>query len=356
MATELLKESDELTQPYEVNNEVLQIRYTLGDHFVHDQYQNEVTRIGMNRHLKARSADVLDELVVACRDSRYIEFTVGHSFNIVQSATAINLFPTWLQPSVAPLIARLGKNISKGAQFWMGMVQERLHNMYHHGKDYPGKPNDTLTWLLDETNEQRAQTPDIVSRLLFLNFAGILSTGLTLLRTIYDLVRHAEYLPALREEIEQAILTHGFTADAFDDMFKLDSFIRESVRLSPLTPHAMLRQVRRDYTFSNGFSVPAGTRIALNQPALNRSETIWSDPLRFDGFRHADKTKPTSRLISTSNSFAGRALAVEEIKATLAHLITNYDFKAADESALIGPPLPIFKLMSWKVSLRKRKV
>jgi hypothetical protein len=34
----------------------------------------------------------------------------------------------------------------------------------------------------------------------------------------------------------------------------------------------MLRQARKDYTFSNGFSIPAGTRIAINQPALNRSE------------------------------------------------------------------------------------
>ncbi|THH04634.1 hypothetical protein EW146_g10129 [Bondarzewia mesenterica] len=397
MADEMMRESDELMQPKEATDELLQIPYTAGRQISNDQYHNEVIRIGLNRNLADCAPVVFDEVVAACddelrqaefewatvsvydvvtkvvsrasnrlfiglpicRNPDYVKFTIRITFDIFNAASIINFFPKSIQPIIAPFVSKRKKDAREAAAYLAKIAQERLDSIDRYGRDYTDKPNDFLSWLIDETNEERREMSNLLSRLVFVNFAAILSTGLTLLRAIYDLVRHAQYIPELREEIEQVVEAEGF---ALDKMYKLDSFVRESQRVTPLAPHTMLRKVRRDFTFSDGFSVPAGTIFVLNQAALNLDENIWPDPLRFDPFRYIDEA-PTNRLISTSNNWlfghgrhvcAGRALAVQEIKGIMAYLIMNYDLKPSKASELEGRPLPLFKLISWKANVRKR--
>jgi len=50
----------------------------------------------------------------------------------------------------------------------------------------------------------------------------------------YDLAAHPEYIPILRDEVKQVLEKHGgFSKQALYDMKKLDSFMKESQRLSP---------------------------------------------------------------------------------------------------------------------------
>jgi len=43
----------------------------------------------------------------------------------------------------------------------------------------------------------------------------------------------------------------------------------------------------RPFTFSNGVTVPAGTRIAVPSAAVHSDEEIYPNPEEFDGFRFA---------------------------------------------------------------------
>ena len=81
---------------------------------------------------------------------------------------------------------------------------------------------------------------------------------------MFHLAAHAEYIEPLREEMEAVILDEGWTKQAMGRMNKLDSFLKESQRLSGLsagtTPsifnrylHAVLKQL----FFSNG--IPTGS-------------------------------------------------------------------------------------------------
>lgn len=48
---------------------------------------------------------------------------------------------------------------------------------------------------------------------------------------MYDLAAYPHYIAALREEVESVISEEGLNKESLDKMFKLDSFIKETLRL-----------------------------------------------------------------------------------------------------------------------------
>jgi Cytochrome P450 len=51
---------------------------------------------------------------------------------------------------------------------------------------------------------------------------------------LYDLAVHPEYVQPLSEEIETIVAQEGWTKSTIMKMRKLDSFLKESIRLHPL--------------------------------------------------------------------------------------------------------------------------
>lgn len=187
---------------------------------------------------------------------------------------------------------------------------------------------------------------------------------------------------------------------------KLDSFIKESQRLSPpglctspaatalmLTLHrlvsfhylfvgiesmltncivAMRRQVVSDITLSDGTVLPKGISVAVPSWGINHDEQIWEDPWEFDGFRHAKlRDVPGSELkhqfatsAPDSLSFGygsqacpGRFFASNEIKVILSLVLLKYDFKLDDgvRPDNMFNDTSIMPSMGTKMSFRGRK-
>ena len=70
----------------------------------------------------------------------------------------------------------------------------------------------------------------------------------------------------------------------------------------------MRRLALRPFTFSNGVTVPAGTRLSIPTNATHGDERTYSNPDEFDGFRFAnlrdrDRDKTTGRyhMVNSSN-------------------------------------------------------
>jgi hypothetical protein len=56
---------------------------------------------------------------------------------------------------------------------------------------------------------------------------------------LYDVAKYPEYMLPMREEAERVVAEHGWTKASISNMPKIDSFLRESQRLSasgPSTP------------------------------------------------------------------------------------------------------------------------
>ena len=105
----------------------------------------------------------------------------------------------------------------------------------------------------------------------------------------------------------------------------------------------MERMVHVDYQMSDGFIIPAHTSIGSPAQAVSMDPDIYPNPEKFDAFRfvelrETDPERANKMQYASSNpmcmSFGfgrhacpGRFFASNEIKAIIAYLITNYDFK-----------------------------
>jgi len=60
---------------------------------------------------------------------------------------------------------------------------------------------------------------------------GLPSFSQALTQALFDLATHPSYVPELRAEVEPIINEEGLTKESINKMYKLDSFLKESLRL-----------------------------------------------------------------------------------------------------------------------------
>jgi cytochrome P450 len=141
---------------------------------------------------------------------------------------------------------------------------------------------------------------------------------------IYRMCMHPEYLAKLRDE---ALEVRNSPLNAVShDMPYMDSFIRETARLSPslicqyqtlhriypitdqlltATLVSSIRSVMQSYTTSDGCYIPKGNWIASPQSPMMRDQNLIPRAKEFDGFRFLDTETGSSRarLTHPSQSF-----------------------------------------------------
>lgn len=110
-----------------------------------------------------------------------------------------------------------------------------------------------LQWLLDEGRDKGTPFDNIVEKVLLVNFGAIhTSSGVstahsstrspllthhwpftqTFTHALYNLAAYPEYIQPLREEVEDIIAEEGWTKTSLGKMRKVDSFLKESMRLA----------------------------------------------------------------------------------------------------------------------------
>ncbi|KAK1225702.1 hypothetical protein PQX77_011322 [Marasmius sp. AFHP31] len=379
---DMRKAPDDVLSSMEAVVDMLQMDYTLGEPFHYDPYQVKIVKGTMTRNIQVRFAEVTDEVVTAfselipprddwetidfnptmyqiicrasnrfflglplCRDPDFVDLNIKFTIYVVLSGYFIRLFPNFLKPIVGKIVTPLHSSVKRAKRHLASVIQERFdQEKEHQTPDWPGKPNDMLSWLLEEATEgDRRTIHDLVVRILGVNFGAIHTTSLTLNSTLKYLTRYPEYIPALREEIQSIIDGCGWTKQAMGRMRKLDSFLREVQRFDPLGSFGVERKVLKDFTFSDGTVVPAGTTVGVPVRALQRDEAYFSNGDKFEGFRFADMREEEGESIKhqmvtpTADFFLfghgrhacpGRFFAVNELKLLVAHILLNYDIKA----------------------------
>jgi cytochrome P450 len=107
------------------------------------------------------------------------------------------------------------------------------------------------------------------------------------LRSFYNLAAYPQYIPELRDEIRTVLAEHGgvFTSPALQAMKKLDSFLKETMRLNPGGTASFQRKVNKPFTLSNGQVIPAGVVIEVPSAAISHDPEIFPNPDKFDPWR-----------------------------------------------------------------------
>lgn len=119
------------------------------------------------------------------------------------------------------------------------------------------KPDDIMQWILDGGQDKYGEQDDqtLTEIQLGLTFAAIHTTTMTTTNAFYSIATVPELIPEMREEISTVLKEYGtFTTAALQKMKKLDSFLREVMRIYPLSfgmysnqPLAHSSSALRDY-------------------------------------------------------------------------------------------------------------
>ena len=313
-----------------------------------------------------------------CHDDDYLDTGVHYTLELMECLRAVKRVRPILRSLLAPRLPETQKLRAreKRAQHILQPLVQARSEAVAKGLE---KPDDLLQWLLDRSASQGYSTEQIARVQLGLTFAAIhTTTTMTInmyemrtpsrpchvtdpLARLYTLAAAPAYVQPLREEIRSVVEQHGgeMTTKALMKMEKLDSFMRETMRLYPLSfgpsllhalflflaanarPASFMRKVLKGITLSNGQYIPAGTIIEVAQYALNQELGADFDPLRAYAMRQAGSatTSARSQFVSVSESYLGfgygnhacpgRFFAANEIKTILAKMLLRFEVRNA---------------------------
>ena len=265
------------------------------------------------------------------------------------------------------------------------------------------EPNDFISWLIHEVAavpNAEERTPERISlRIMTLNFAAIHTSTFTATNIIFDLFSSPPeegYVAGIREEIAQLLQENDGVWDknVLAKMFKTDSAIRESLRISTFMSHGMDRMIvaPEGIKMDDGTHLPQGTRLGTATYSIHHDDSVYNNALTYDAFRFsrvretalansrsegnggASKDELAKLLesknlstVTTSDSFLsfghgrhacpGRFFAAMEMKLLVGYIVMNYDVKPIasrpPNNFMGGTVLPPMKA---KISVRKRAV
>ena len=292
------------------------------------------------------------------RNEEWIEICIGYTQNVFNGANAIKKWPFWLRPLVYRWVKELDTVHStkrRAVELIQGVLEARQKAEQEQGTAHE-KPMDMLQWLHEKTAtwDYEARVSHITDQELILGFASIHSNTGTLTNILYDLVARPQHFTPLRKEIETALRDHNgqFSRQTLDQLWKLDSFMKESMRLTPTNVTMFKRQILKPITLSDGTYLPSGTYIEIPAAAVARDRNVVAgdaDPNEFDGFRFEKLRREVSKEDAAKYLFAtvsvdggmhfgygkracpGRFFTTNLMKLVLSHIILGSDVKMPED-------------------------
>lgn len=317
--------------------------------------------------------------------------------DIPLSALIIRRLPKALRPILAPLITLPNKyHARKLRQHLKPLIESRVSKFDAAKEESQLDPNDFLQWSIRNAQTRISDAPEEMSthflalRLLALNFAAIHTSTITITNAIFDLASSdpsLQYLEQLREEAAYVLAEDNgmWSKRGLSRMHKIDSALRESLRLSGFVAIGLTRKVvaKNGVTTPEGVHLPFGAKVAVCAYGIHNDEKNYESPEVYDALRFVKQRqlvdeaaapgvenyikKANFSMVSTSTEYQafghgrhacpGRWLGAQELKAVLAYIVLNYDIEPLSErprgkwmASTILPPLKA------TIKVRRRKV
>ncbi|KAI0545951.1 cytochrome P450 [Xylaria curta] len=319
-----------------------------------------------------------------CRDETFMTICSNFIRKVAISAAAISLFPGFLKPIVGPIFTLFDYILYfRCKNILMPIIRERLDQLRNPGTDklpLEGQTmhDDFIQWSVDHAISKPAVNlveldPRVITaRFSVLTFAAIQSSVITLTNTIFDLAASSECvdsLEAMHEEVTGEIgaadKPKGWSKKALGRMKRVDSALRESMRLNGFLERGVMKMVvaPEGVTLPNGSHIPCGTKVGVSGYSIHRDEGNYPDAERYNAFRFVRGQEPAigeekrpQGLINTSEKFMGfshgshacpgRFFAANQLKIALGHIALLYEIEPISERPVnrwffghIAPPL-----------------
>ncbi|KAI1659919.1 ent-kaurene oxidase [Daldinia decipiens] len=332
------------------------------------------------------------------RSEEWMDVSINFAITAFIAVIKLQFFPPWMRPAAQYLVSELRtirRDLERAQAMLTPIIEERIRDAETPGYD---KPDDFVQWLQDALPEDQKTDFYIQSKIqLLLSAASIHTTSNLTTDCIYDLAVHQDMQEILREEAREVLNDDEAweRKDSMGKLKKLDSFIKESQRLSGNVT-SFIRKVMKPVDLSDGTHLPSGTNLLAPMAGIAVDPRYYPDPEVFDGLRfwklrqhqHSSSsssssfsspassttTLPTSTTTTTDELSAnangrwqftsigdtamnfglgkhacpGRFFAGCEIKMVLAYLLLHYDIKLRDGE---GRPAPNMFMMTKSPSM-----
>ena len=256
------------------------------------------------------------------RNKRYLTTVVRYAQVFFPIAILVRSFPSFVRPAVG-WVFRI-PILYLSAQFrryTVPVIKQHLANIDRAAVDanHGFTPLNTfLTWYVEEarkTTQAREITKpeNIASLLMTVNFAAVHSstlTGTNVLFNIFASNPEHRVIETLRDEIESVLAdADGEWSEAtLTKMHRLDSVLRETLRLDSLEAMNLPRKAMRDVVTEEGLLLERGTSIGFSSYTIHRDDENYPNAEVFDPFRFSRtidekiKTKAHNDLNSNNRS------------------------------------------------------
>lgn len=312
------------------------------------------TEVNINKELINVIAKVSGRVFVGpdlCKDPEYLDSGINFTLDVMTAINAIKRVRPWLRPFLAsrlPEVRQLREREQRAAEYLQPIVRGRMESEKNDPNWQP--PDDMMQWMLKRSGGV-VSVAELAKLQLGLIFAAIHTTSMTATNVLYSLAATPEYIVPLREEILAVMADNDgvLTSRALQQLEKLDSYMKEVMRMFPPSVTSFSRRVMKGITLSNGQYLPPGVIVEVPARDISTDPSYYPDGDTFDGFRHVKLRRNGASTDHARNQFVttndtnlvfgygrhacpGRFFAANELKMILVRLILEYDIKMPDNS------------------------
>ncbi|KAI0019487.1 cytochrome P450 [Xylariomycetidae sp. FL0641] len=282
------------------------------------------------------------------KNEEFLDSALAYVEETLLNAEIVKLMPRLIAPSVGRLLARRLDAQKLFFTFLLPLAEQRIKDkeLRDLGHNIP-KQTDCIQWIMETAPRQNPWSAErIIYELMAIWFGSVHILSTTIVFAIQDLCIHPEYVEPLRRELKTSYCEFERTGQGLP---LLDSFLKESARLTPVESMSTRRCALQPFKLSNGIELAVGDWVCSPSGAIMQSEHHYPEPSVFNGFRFADQKaleqldrpplKPhqpqPSKLTDVNPWFSmwgtgrmacpGRFYATAFMKVILGHIILNYE-------------------------------
>ncbi|KAI9155657.1 Ent-kaurene oxidase [Paramyrothecium foliicola] len=224
------------------------------------------------------------------KNEKFMESALDYIEQTLMCAEVIRLVPKWM----APIVGRvLGSQLKAQEIIFNTLVPIAEQRVLEREMKKLGQPvpyhvcdhADCIQWIMETSPAQNPWTAKrVVHELMAIWFGSVHAVSTTITFAIHDICLHPEYTEPLLKELKEGYAEFERTGLGLP---LLDSFIKESARLTPVEAQSTRRSALQPFTLSDGTKVNVGDWACTPVRAIMQNPEFYPDPLSFNGFRFA---------------------------------------------------------------------
>ena len=167
--------------------------------------------------------------------------------------------------------------------------------------------------------------------------AGYETASTALAYVTHILITHPEEQKKLQDHIDYHLKDdHSLDSELLNRMDYLDWFIRETLRMFPITPIIINRECAEEIDLPGVGRIYPGTKVTLDMYSLHYDNDLWGpvDTKRFYPERFATKRHPLAWVAfgAGPRNCLGMRFALTEMKIAVIRLLQNYTILPASNN------------------------